>query len=245
MNAALAAQGRPPVILGRETSYIAVLIDDLVTRGVDEPYRLFTSRSEFRLTVRQDNALRRLSSIGLQLELYDQAEDDVIARRLDAEAHAVSLANATSITPETAAPVLDAAGSTPLSHAVRISELAKRQGISLMDLFRAAKVGTELPIDAVVTSELEMKYAGYFERERVQADRIRRLGEFVLAPDLPYLEMQSLSFESRQKLATAMPATLAQAARLSGVSPSDVQNLVIEVERGRRSRAATLSAGEP
>ena len=245
MNAALATQGRLPVILGRETSYIAVLIDDLVTRGVDEPYRLFTSRSEFRLTVRQDNALRRLSAIGLQLGLYDQAECNVIARRLDAEADAVSLANATSITPETAAPVLDAAGSTPLSHAVRIGELAKRQGISLMDLFRAAKVGTELPIDAVVTSELEMKYAGYFERERVQADRIRRLGEFVLDPDLPYLEMQSLSFESRQKLAAARPATLAQAARLSGVSPSDIQNLVIEVERGRRSRAAVLSAGEP
>ena len=244
MNAALATQGRPPLILGRETSYIAVLVDDLVTRGVDEPYRLFTSRSEFRLTVRQDNALRRLSPIGLELGVYDADETEVIARRVDAEERVVTLANATSITPEVAAPVLSAAGSARLTHAVKLGELAKRQGIALLDLFRAAGVGAELPLDAVVTSELEMKYAGYFERERVQAERMRKLGEFALAPDLAYLEMQSLSFESRQKLAAAKPPTLAQASRLSGVSPSDLQNLVIEVER-RRRRAAGLAGSVP
>ena len=234
MNAALAVQGRSPVILGRETSYIAVLIDDLVTRGVDEPYRLFTSRSEFRLTVRQDNALRRLASVGLEIGLYDAAEREVIEQRLDAEERAVALANATSIAPDVAAPILEAAGSATLAHAVRIAELAKRQGVSLLELFRGAGVGADLPTDAVVTSELEMKYAGYFERERLQAERMRKLGGFALAPDLAYLEMRSLSYESRQKLAAVRPATLAQASRLSGVSPSDLQNLVIEVERGRR-----------
>ena len=244
MNAALAVQHRPPVILGRETSYIAVLIDDLVTRGVDEPYRLFTSRSEFRLTVRQDNALRRLSAHGLELGLYDSRERDVIERRLDAEERVAALAHTTSIDPGRAAPVLDRAGSTPLVHAVRVAELAKRQGVALLDLFRAAGVGEDLPIDAVVTSELEMKYAGYFERERLQAERMRKLGEFTLDGDLAYLEMQSLSFESRQKLAAARPATLAPAARLSGVSPSDLQNLVIEVERGRRRPVRQAAAGE-
>ena len=238
MNAALAVQDRPPVVLGRETSYIAVLIDDLVTRGVDEPYRLFTSRSEFRLTVRQDNALRRLAARGLDLDIYDAREREIIQRRLDAETRAVTLAQTTSITPERAAPVLAKVGSSSLDHPVRVVELAKRQGVALIDLFRAMGVGEDLPIDAVITSELEMKYAGYFERERVQAERMRKLGEFTLDRDLQYLEMQSLSFESRQKLAAARPMTLAQAAGLSGVSPSDLQNLVIEVERARRRPAA-------
>ena len=240
MNAALAVQERSPVVLGRETSYIAVLIDDLVTRGVDEPYRLFTSRSEFRLTVRQDNALRRLAPRGLELEVYDARERAIIQRRLDAEQRAAALAQATSISPERAAAVLTRAASAPLGHSVKIAELAKRQGVALAELFRAADVGEDLPLDAIVTSELELKYAGYFERERVQAERMRKLGEFTLAGDLPYLEMQSLSFESRQKLAAAQPMTLAQAARLSGVSPSDLQNLVIEVERVRRRGVRAL-----
>ena len=236
VNAALATQGRAPLILGRESSYIAVLIDDLVTKGVDEPYRLFTSRSEFRLTVRQDNALRRLAGIGLELGLHDAGERAVIARRLGAEEDARALADTTSVAPAIADPVLVAAGSSPLAHSVKISELARRQGIALGDLFRATGVGADLPADAVITTDLELKYAGYFERERLQAERMRRLGDFALAPDLPYLDMQSLSFEARQKLSAARPATLAHASRLSGISPSDLQNLVIEVGR-RRAKA--------
>ena len=243
MNAALATLGKPPVILGRETSYIAVLIDDLVTRGVDEPYRLFTSRSEFRLTVRQDNALRRLSGVGLAVGLYGEGEREIVERRLEAEERATALASTTSITPEAAAPVLAAAGSTALVHGVKVAELAKRQGVTLLDLFRATGVGGDLPADAVVTSELEMKYAGYFERERAQAERMRKLGEFVLGADLAYLDMQSLSYESRQKLNVVKPSTLAQASRLSGVSPSDLQNLVIEVERARRRPASAVAGG--
>ncbi len=234
VNAALAAQDRPRLILGRETSYIAVLIDDLVTRGVDEPYRLFTSRSEFRLTVRQDNALRRLSPAGLELGLYDAVEREVVTRRLAGEDQALALANATSIKPNVAAPLLAAAGSSPLVHAVRLSELAKRQGIELGALFAAAGVGAELPGEAVVTTELELKYSGYLDRERIQAARIRRLGDFMLAQDLDYLEMKSLSLEARQKLSSLRPSTLAQASRLSGISPSDLQNLVLEVDRRRK-----------
>jgi tRNA uridine 5-carboxymethylaminomethyl modification enzyme len=237
LNAALAAQERAPLILGRETSYIAVLIDDLVTRGVDEPYRLFTSRSEFRLTVRQDNALRRLSPIGLELGLYGGAEQEVVARRAVAEHEALALANSTSITPEVAAPILESVGSSPLAHAVRLSELAKRQGIELGVLFGAAGVGEGLPADVVITTDLELKYAGYFERERVQAARVRRLGDLILSPDLDYGEMKSLSIEARQKLASVRPATLAQATRLSGISPSDLQNLVIELSRRRKVEA--------
>lgn len=233
-NAAGVAVGGDSLVLGRETSYIGVLIDDLVTRGVDEPYRLFTSRSEFRLSIRQDNALRRLAPYGLALGLYDVSERAMIDARLSAEDDARALAEATSITPEDAAGVLAAAGSAPLAHAVRLAELARRQSVALLDLFRAVAVGQHLPSDAVVSAELELKYAGYFERERVQADRLRRMGDFPLEVSLPYEEMRSLSFEARQKLATRRPRTLAQASSMPGVSRADLQNLVIEIEKRRR-----------
>lgn len=239
VNAAALARGEAPLVLGRETSYIGVLVDDLVTRGVDEPYRLFTSRSEFRLSIRQDNALRRLAPHGLALGLYDSTERAMIDARLSAEDEARSLAESTSITPEGAAGVLAAAGSAPLVHAVRLAELARRQSMALVDLFRAAAVGEHLPVDAVVSTELELKYAGYFERERVQADRLRRLGDFPLDASLPYEEMLSLSFEARQKLQTRRPGTLAQASSMPGVSRTDLQNLVIEIEKRRRRASVT------
>jgi tRNA uridine 5-carboxymethylaminomethyl modification enzyme len=221
-----------------------VLVDDLVTRGVDEPYRLFTSRSEFRLSIRQDNALRRLAPFGLALGLYDEQERAAIDARLSAEDEARSLADATSITPDVAAPVLAAAGSTPLAHAVRVADLARRQSVALLDLFGAVGVGGHLPADAVVSTELELKYAGYFERERVQADRLRRMGDFPLDALLPYGEMLSLSFEARQKLAVRRPRTLAQASSMPGVSRTDLQNLVIEIEKRRRLAATADHAAD-
>ena len=242
LNAGLAALGRSPVILGRHTSYIGVLADDLVTRGVDEPYRLFTSRSEFRLTVRQDNALRRLAPIGLQLGVYTAREELLIDHRFAAEDSAMSIARSTSVRPDAVAPLLDAARSAPLPHAMRIAEVVKRQGVSLSDLFAAAGVGSDVVADAIVTTELELKYDGYFERERTQAEKIKRMGEFALEDTLMYDAMRSLSTEARQKLATIRPRTLAQASRISGISASDLQNLVIEVERQRRVAARNVGA---
>ncbi len=236
-NAAAHALDLAPMLLGRESSYIGVLVDDLVTRGVDEPYRLFTSRSEFRLTVRQDNAIRRLAPTALALGLYSDDERVIVARRLDAEEEARALADATSMRPEDALPVLEAAGSAPLAHAVRISEVARRQNISLSDLFRAMGVGGDLPVDAIISTELELKYSGYFDRERTQADKLRRMGEFPLDAALPYEEMVSLSLEARQKLSRLQPLTLGQAAGAPGVSPTDLQNLVIEIEKRRRMHA--------
>ena len=240
LNAALGARGVAGVVLGRESSYIGVLIDDLVTRGVDEPYRLFTSRSEFRLTVRQDNALRRLGPIGDELGLYSSAERVTIARRQNDETAAITLAETTSITPENAAAVLDRAGSTQLAQPVRIAEVAKRQGVALGELFAAADVGADLLQDAIVTADLELKYAGYFSRERDQAAKLRRMGDFALEPDIPYGQLRSLSLESRQKLAVVRPSTLAQASRIPGVSPTDLQNLVLEIEKARRAPARPL-----
>jgi tRNA uridine 5-carboxymethylaminomethyl modification enzyme len=237
VNAALATQHKQPLVLGRETSYIGVLIDDLVTRGVDEPYRLFTSRSEFRLTVRQDNALRRLGPIGLSLGLYSKLEADAIEARLRDEDSALRLAETTSIRPEEAQPILSAARSAQLTQPVRIVEVARRQEVPLQELFKAAALGEDLAGEALVTADLEIKYAGYFERERTQADRMRRMGDFSLDADLEYDEMRSLSLEARQKLTHLRPRSLAQASRIPGVSPSDLQNLVIEIERRRRVTA--------
>ena len=242
LNAGLAVLGREPLFLGRETSYIGVLVDDLVTRGVDEPYRLFTSRSEFRLTIRQDNALRRLTPVARGLGLLNETERAVVERRLDAEDEAMRLAEATSVRPDDVNRMLVEAESAPIAHAVRVAELAKRQKLELAALFRVAGVGGDLPLDALITTELELKYAGYFERERTQAAKLRRMGDFALEADLPYESMHSLSFEARQKFAALRPRTLAQAAHISGVSPNDLQNLVIEVERHRRVAAHSAEA---
>jgi len=242
LNAALAATGRPPLYLGRETSYIGVLIDDLVHRGVDEPYRLFTSRSEFRLTVRQDNALRRLAPIAHDLALLSDAEGAIVARRLGDEDAALRLAADSSILPAQVNNHLAALGSSAIPHSMKIVELARRQDVQLRELFALAGVGADLALDAVVTAELQIKYAGYFERERVQADKMRRMGHFALDVDLPYESMQSISFEARQKFVAQRPRTLAQASRIPGVSPNDLQNLVLEVERHRRVAGAAGGA---
>jgi tRNA uridine 5-carboxymethylaminomethyl modification enzyme len=250
LNAALWTQQRPPLLLGRETSYVAVLVDDLVTRGVDEPYRLFTSRSEFRLTVRQDNALRRLSEVAESIGLYSAAEREVVRRRLDDEARAVELAERVRVRPEQATPVLAAAGAVAgavPTQAVRAAELARRPGVSLAALLAEVDGAESLDPEAVVSAELELKYAGYLVREREAAARLTRLGAFALPAELPYASFQSLSTEARQKLAALRPPSLAQAGRVPGVSPNDLQNLVIEVERWRRGSApaVVLAGGDP
>jgi tRNA uridine 5-carboxymethylaminomethyl modification enzyme len=233
INAGRKALGKDGVTLGRETSYIGVLVDDLVTCGVDEPYRLFTSRSEFRLTVRQDNALQRLGEIGKRCDLYSSDEREVIDNRLREEREIIEAADRTSITPDQAASLLSRAGSAPIPHSVKVSDLAKRHGVLLTDLFAATGVSTTFSPEALLSSELAIKYSGYFAREKAQAERMRSMGGFVLPADLAYDQLKSLSHEARQKLSSIQPRTLAQASRIPGVSPSDIQNLVIEVEKKR------------
>jgi tRNA uridine 5-carboxymethylaminomethyl modification enzyme len=235
VNAARQAADREPVTLGRETSYIGVLIDDLVTRGVDEPYRLFTSRSEFRLTVRQDNALSRLASFGHSVGPYSGSEERRIQQRVAAEQRVLRLARETDVRPDQVDAVLAAGGTSALPHTAKVVDVVKRQGISLVALFAAAGVAEDLPREAVATVELEIKYAGYFEKERIAALRMQRMGEYPLPVDARYAEMETLSIESRQKLATRRPVSLAQAASIPGVSPADLQNLVLEIERSRVS----------
>jgi len=245
INAALWVRERPPVVFGRERSYLGVLVDDLVTRGVDEPYRLFTSRSEFRLTVRQDNALARLAPLARELGMLDEREIAIAARRAEQESALRSVLAARSISPVTAAPVLEAVSSRALAHAQRVEDVARRPEVPLLALLRAVGLADTYGSDAVASVELELKYAGYFGRERAAAEKVRRLGELALPLDLSYESMRSLSTEARQRLRAVRPRTLAQAAGLPGVSASDVQNLALELEhRARRveSEAATEGA---
>ncbi len=218
INAVRRIRGQEPVVFGRDDAYIGVLVDDLVTRGVDEPYRLFTSRSEFRLLLRQDNALRRLLPLAERLGLLSAPELRNAYERLESEEAVLSLARETTITPARAAGPLAASG-TMLAAGERIAVVAKRPGVSL---------------GALLEAEIEIKYDGYLVREREAATRLAELASFALPPDLPYLELRSLATEARQKLNQVQPTSLAQAARVPGVSPSDLHNLVLEATRWRR-----------
>ena len=233
INAVRRIRGAEPVVLGRDDAYIGVLVDDLVTRGVDEPYRLFTSRSEFRLLLRQDNALRRLVPLAERLGLLTAPELRRAERRLREEEDVLKIARDTTITPSAAAPVLAATG-TRLEEPERVATVARRPGVSLRAVLEAAGVRVAADDEAMATAGIELKYEGYLVREREAAARLAELASFALQPDLPYPDFKSLSTEARQKLERVRPASLAQAARIPGVSPSDLHNLVVETMRWRR-----------
>lgn len=238
INAVRRAGGEEPVVLPRDAAYIGVLVDDLVTRGVDEPYRLFTSRAEFRLLLRQDNALTRLGPMAEGLGMLTSEERRQLGERLSAEQSLMQLAEDAALGPPDVNEVLARAHSSPITEPQRIAELVKRPGVSLAELLRAGgRAEDAADLDAVMSVEIQLKYSGYIQRERDAACRLLELAEFRLPVGLPYREMKSLSTEAREKLERIQPQSLAQAGRIPGISPSDLQNLVVEVIRRRRTAA--------
>ena len=234
LNAAASALGHEPVVLSRATAFVGVLVDDLVHRGVDEPYRLFTSRAEFRLLLRQDNALRRLYPLAERLGLLSDEERRGAARRLAREEEVLELAECTVANPETSNPILCEAGSAPIGSRQRVADLARRPRVSTTALLQAA--GVEVDAEAAEWADIELKYSGYLTRERAAAGRLSQMDGFPLPEEMRYEGLTTMSFEARQKLAMARPASLGQAGRIPGVSPSDLQSLVMEILKQRRSR---------
>lgn len=226
INAALRVRGEAPLVLERDEAYIGVLIDDLVTRGVDEPYRLFTSRAEFRLLLRQDNAVRRVGPIARGRGLLTQAQGAALERRLGEEARVRTWFQETRVSVRTGG-TADGGGTERL----RAAEAVKRPGVSARDVAAAEGGLAGVSDEALQGMEVELKYEGYVRRERERAERLRQQAGFSLASDLPYGEFVTLSREAREKLARLRPDSLAQAARIPGVSPADLQNLVLEVRR--------------
>ncbi|HEX6749184.1 MAG TPA: tRNA uridine-5-carboxymethylaminomethyl(34) synthesis enzyme MnmG [Longimicrobium sp.] len=244
-NAAFHALGREPLLLERDQAFIGVLVDDLVTKGTDEPYRLFTSRAEFRLVLRQDNALHRLGPIAAERGLLTEEQRAVLDHRLDLAARLDGWLRSTNAAPAQVDDLLRSANSQPLREPTRLAAILKRPGVTaeaLAEAVGSAPVEGEdeaAVAEALVSAEMELKYEGYLARERERAETLRRQADFALPADLPYSALATLSYEARQKLDRVRPATLAQAGRIPGVSPSDLQNLVMEV---RKRRGAAVGA---
>ncbi len=234
-NAALRVQERDPWVLERDEAYIGVLVDDLVTRGVDEPYRLFTSRSEFRLLLRQDNADRRLGPVARGLGLLTDEQERALEERLGRSRRVLSWFRETSLQPERVNPLLREAGTDPVDQPTRAAELLKRPRVGARELAEAggARFPDADPPELLHAAEVEIKYEGYVQREAERARTLREQASFRIPEELDYPGLASLSKEAREKLGRVRPTTLAQAGRVPGVSPADLQNLVMEVRKWR------------
>ena len=238
-NAALAVLGREPLVLSRDRAYIGVLIDDLITKGVDEPYRMFTSRAEHRILLRQDDADMRLTPLAFRLGLADEIRMRVLEQKREARDGLVELARTLTVKAGEVEALLASVGSAPLRQSVRLVDLVLRPQLSIPMLAQYIpqlnEYITALPKDRcdefVEAAEVLLKYEGYVKREQLNVDKLRRLEDIRIAEDYDYSGINALSTEARQKLQKHRPSTIGQASRIPGVSPSDVNVLLLLLGR--------------
>jgi len=241
-NAALKVQGRPPLILRRDQAYIGVLIDDLVTKDIREPYRMMTSRAEYRLLLRQDNADLRLTEIGYQAGLVPaERRQAVEAKRQAIEAELERLAGTwVQVEVPHADEEIGSLGRPAISGPVNALQFLRRPEVGYALVARlqaiAAPPPEPLPAEVAEQVEIEAKYAGYIDKQRVEVERFRRLEDWRIPPDLAYEGLTGLRAEARERLATVRPATLGQAGRLAGVNPADVSVLLVHLKRLDRGK---------
>ncbi|MFC2439519.1 MAG: tRNA uridine-5-carboxymethylaminomethyl(34) synthesis enzyme MnmG [Segatella maculosa] len=238
INAAIHCSGGKPFIMQRDQSYIGVLIDDLTTKGVDEPYRMFTSRAEYRILLRQDDADTRLTEMAYNLGIVKRDRYDWWLQKEEAIKHLICFCMEYSIKPKEINPRLEALGTTPLHAGCKLSDLIARPQLSLQNLsdsIPALKRAMNLPEnrkeEIAEAAEIRIKYKGYIEREKAIADKMHRLENIKIKGRFRYKELHEISTEGRQKLEKINPETLAQASRIPGVSPSDINVLLILLGR--------------
>lgn len=238
INAAIRCSGGEPFILHRDEAYIGVLIDDLVTKGVDEPYRMFTSRAEYRILLRQDDADARLTEKAYNLGLAKRDRYDWWMQKKEAMESIINFCATTHVKPKDINSALESLGTTPLREGCKLIDLVARPQINLQNLSELVpelkQLIASLPNrneEAAEAAEIKMKYKGYIERERMVADKMHRLENIKIKGHFNYSEMEQISTEARQKLAKIDPETLAQASRIPGVSPSDINIMLILMNR--------------
>ncbi len=236
INAALKSQNKDPFILKRNEAYIGVLIDDLITKGTEEPYRMFTSRAEYRTLLRQDNADIRLTPLGHALGLSSDKRLKNVNNKIRKTADFIKFLEETSIKPETVNSTLKSLNSAPISQSMKMYKLFSRPQFSLNDIVRfetIAKYISNNNIDEAVLEQVgvHLKYSGYINKEKNNADKLNRLENVKIPIDFDYSGVQSISTEARQKLTKIQPATISQASRISGVSPSDISVLLVYLGR--------------
>ena len=235
LNAARQLGNQDPVTLAREESYIGTMIDDLVTKDLKEPYRVLTSRSEYRLVLRGDNADRRLTPLGRSLGLIDDRRWDLFEAKLAAiESEKQRLQSVRLRTGDGAAAAIEAETGAPIKGSITLADLLRRPGFHAIDLQRHGLSPTSLPDEVRDGAEIDIKYSGYLARQEQQIARARRQEGRVLSPNLAYHRITNLSSEAREKLAALKPLTLGQAGRVPGVSPADVTALLLWLELERR-----------
>lgn len=236
INAALKIQEKESFIIDRSEGYIGVLIDDLVIKGTNEPYRMMTSRCEYRLVLRQDNADIRLTEKSYKLGLASSERFQKVIDKLESVALEMKRLQETTVKIEAINPILEAIGSTPLMHGMTLLDLMRRPEVSYLDLTPVDILRPNLREDIYKQCEIQVKYEGYIVKQLTQIEKFKQLENKILSSDINYMGIEGLRIEARQKLSQIKPASIGQASRISGVSPADISVLLIYLEQIRRKR---------